>query len=173
MQQNTIGAQQNTIDSLSAEVSSIPNNNSLQSWKDSIENCLANLPPGLACGGGNNKMSGESGSGSYENGKYCITSVITIEPDLSVTEKKTTLSQNTPNPFRYRTQFEYYIGEAGYVELVIHSPEGKLIATLTDERQPEGSYTVNWNTSDLAPGLYFYTLKVDGVEWVKKAVRIK
>ena len=169
-----VNMQQNTIDSLTGLVSSMPNNLALQNQIDSIKQCLANLPQGLACGGGNNFQKNiNGGNGSYENQKYCITSVITIEPDLSVTEKKTTLAQNTPNPFRYRTQFEYYIGEAGHVELLIHSPEGKLIATLADERQLEGSYTVNWETLDLAPGLYFYTLKVDGVEWVKKAVRIK
>ena len=172
-QQQIIVVQQNSIDSLNSVVNSIPNNNSLQTWKDSIENCLAQLPPGLACSSQQNKLLSPGTQSGYDNGKYCITSVITIEPDNTMLSKETALEQNKPNPFRYRTQFEYYIGEAGHVELLIHSPEGKHIATLADERQPEGSYTVNWETSDLSPGLYFYTLKVDGVEWVKKAVRVK
>ena len=42
-----------------------------------------------------------------------------------------------------------------------------------NNHQSEGSYSIDWNTSDIAPGIYFYTLRVDGVEWVKKAIRIK
>ena len=78
-----------------------------------------------------------------------------------------------PNPFIERTTFAYTLDDPGQVELIIHTYTGQYVTTLVSEQQRKGSYEIDWNTSDIAPGIYFYTLKVDGVEWVKKAVKIK
>ena len=78
-----------------------------------------------------------------------------------------------PNPFRERTVFNYSIGKVSHVELIIHSYTGQYITTLVSQQQDKGSYTIDWHTADIAAGVYYYTLMVDGMEWVKKAIRIK
>ncbi|MBN2681055.1 MAG: T9SS type A sorting domain-containing protein, partial [Bacteroidales bacterium] len=98
---------------------------------------------------------------------------IAIETDGSLLENKTTLNQNNPNPFAYKTTFTYSIGNAGYVELEITDQYGRFIERLVSENQEQGNYSVEWNANDIAPGLYFYSLKVDGMVWVKKAIKIK
>ncbi len=167
-----IQEQQQIIDSLSTIISSNPNLSSIYDRLDSIENCLANLPPGLSCDIGGSIMKTSDNNG-YENNKYCITSIVNIVLDDSFISNETKLEQNKPNPFRYRTKFDYYIGESGYVELIINFYDGKHIATLVSEQQDNGSYSIEWDTTDIAAGVYFYTLKVDGIEWVKKAIKIK
>ncbi|MBW8051853.1 MAG: T9SS type A sorting domain-containing protein [Cytophagales bacterium] len=102
-----------------------------------------------------------------------INSQVQINSDNSLNRKNTELYQNYPNPFGDNTNFSYAIEQAGQVELVIHSYFGRYITTLVTEHQDKGSYSIEWNTTDIPPGLYFYTLRVDGMEWVKKAIRIK
>ena len=105
--------------------------------------------------------------------KTFINSTFNIVPDNSLNGKNTKLFQNYPNPFSYSTKFNYTIAAPGNVELLIHTFTGQYVTTLVSEQQNEGSYTVNWDTADIPPGLYFYTLTVDGMEWVKKAIRVK
>ncbi len=172
-----IKEQQQIIDSLSTIIISNPNLNSIYSRLDSIENCLANLPPGLGCDY-SFKM-GNNDDGSYQNSNLGIqdyigiNSEVVINPDNSLNIKNTTLYQNQPNPFRYSTKFSYTIGTPGNVELIITTYTGQYVTTLVNQYQNNGSYSIDWDTTDIAPGLYFYTLKVDGMEWVKKAIRIK
>jgi|AntAceMinimDraft_17_1070374.scaffolds.fasta_scaffold00511_11 hypothetical protein len=78
-----------------------------------------------------------------------------------------------PNPFKNSTTFTYYLDKTVYTELVIYSYAGKYITTLVKKQQNKGKYSVKWNTSALGSGIYFYTLKVDGIRFVKKAIRIK
>ncbi|MBI5218711.1 MAG: tail fiber domain-containing protein [Bacteroidia bacterium] len=118
-------------------------------------------------------------SSVFENTE--ISTVIHITPDSSVNslhsgsvnEKITELYQNRPNPFTVKTTFTYTLGKTGFVELEIHSELGMFITKLVNSNQSEGNYSIDWDTADLAPGIYFYSLKVDGMLWVKKAVRIK
>jgi hypothetical protein len=49
---------------------------------------------------------------------------------------------------------------------------GQHIDTLVDGLMPKGEYRIVWNASHLPAGLYFYTLEADGVELVKKAVKL-
>lgn len=117
---------------------------------------------------------GNHGNGNNGNAKSTeVNSVINITPDNSISKKETVLEQNVPNPFTVKTTFNYTIGTKGNVELEIMTYSGQYVTTLVNTNQEEGSYSIDWNTSNIAPGIYFYTLRVDGVEWVKKAIRIK
>ncbi|MBI5218677.1 MAG: tail fiber domain-containing protein [Bacteroidia bacterium] len=151
----------------------------------SIESILANCcqNPGVKTQQGDNNA-GQSSvvsdalslskghpSSVFENTE--ISTVIHITPDGSVNEKITELYQNRPNPFTVKTTFTYTLGKTGFVELEIHSELGMFITKLVNSNQSEGNYSIDWDTADLAPGIYFYSLKVDGMLWVKKAVRIK
>ncbi|MCF8461510.1 MAG: T9SS type A sorting domain-containing protein [Flavobacteriales bacterium] len=83
------------------------------------------------------------------------------------------LHQNRPNPFRDMTTFSYSLANAGKVELNIYSMEGMFIKTIANGLQQKGEHKVEWDSKDMPNGMYFYILTVDGVEWVKKAIRLR
>jgi parallel beta-helix repeat protein len=86
------------------------------------------------------------------------------------------LSQNYPNPFNSETVIWYYLPDVGYqpaeVEITIYNLLGKLVRTLVETRQYPGEHKVTWDGKDdlgkeVASGIYFYRLKVSGLELVK------
>ena len=72
------------------------------------------------------------------------------------------LDQNYPNPFGASTTVEYQITKPGSVRLSVYDLRGRLVSTLVNEDQIEGTYTEEWNAAGLASGTYFYRLEVDG-----------
>ena len=72
---------------------------------------------------------------------------------------------NNPNPFKSWTDIVYTIPEAGKVKLVITNLFGQQIKTLVDEQQAAGVYKVRIDPAEgyLQPGLYLYSIVVDGV----------
>lgn len=150
-----------------------------QEQKLVIDNQQLLLDSILACCANNNysRLAGEGAdnTGREESNDYNaeVNSVIDIVPDNTIARKETNLEQNHPNPFRERTVFTYSIGKESHVELIIHSYTGQYITTLVSQQQDKGSYTIDWHTADIAAGVYYYSLMVDGMEWVKKAIRIK
>lgn len=86
---------------------------------------------------------------------------------------KTELHQNRPNPFRQVTTFAYTLGKEGKVELNIYSMDGVFIENVINRFQEKGEHKVEWDSKEIPNGMYFYILNVDGVEWVKKAIRLQ
>ncbi len=78
------------------------------------------------------------------------------------------LNQNYPNPFNPTTAISYTIGDDGsswassMVLLTVYDVLGKKIATLVNERQQPGSYSVTFNASSLASGVYLARLSSNG-----------
>jgi len=96
--------------------------------------------------------------------------------EVKVEIKKYSLAQNYPNPFNPVTVIVYYLPDLGYqpaeVELTIFNLLGKQVRTLVKERQYPGEHRAIWDGkddegNDVASGIYFYRLKVSGVEFVK------
>ncbi|MCB9200901.1 MAG: tail fiber domain-containing protein [Flavobacteriales bacterium] len=78
-----------------------------------------------------------------------------------------------PNPFQERTTLSYLLDALVRVRLQVHTESGMHLATLRDQPQEPGSYSMTWDTQDLAPGLYYVTLFADGKPVVKKAVKVR
>jgi parallel beta-helix repeat protein len=86
------------------------------------------------------------------------------------------LFQNYPNPFNSSTVIWYRLPDVGYqpaeVEITIYNLLGKLVRTLVKTRQYPGEHKVLWDGRDdsgkeVASGIYFYRMKVSGLELVK------
>ncbi|MBN1213554.1 MAG: T9SS type A sorting domain-containing protein [candidate division Zixibacteria bacterium] len=88
------------------------------------------------------------------------------------------LSHNYPNPFNPGTTINYSIGYGTEIELSVYNALGQKIATLVDEPQAPGDYTIQWNGRDsngreMSSGIYFYKLETGLYSESKKMVLLK
>jgi len=83
------------------------------------------------------------------------------------------ISQNYPNPFNPVTKIDYDLPFIGRVDLIIYDVSGRLIKNLVSEIKNAGYYTVEFNASNLASGVYFYRITVNDFTAVKRMVLIK
>lgn len=73
------------------------------------------------------------------------------------------LFQNTPNPFSNTTEIKYYVPEnADNAFLYVFSLQGNML--LTKQISQMGNGSIEISASELQPGMYIYTLAVDGQE---------
>lgn len=92
--------------------------------------------------------------------------------DIRLNQEKTELKQNRPNPFEINTTIDYSLAEGGEVVLAVYNDKGQLVAQLDQGLKASGSYSVLWSANNISQGVYYYSLKVNGVELVKKAVKL-
>jgi len=83
------------------------------------------------------------------------------------------LEQNYPNPFNPTTNIVYSVPQSTFVTLKVYDILGSEVATLVNEVQSAGNYTVDFNAADLANGAYFYRLTAGSFTDVKKMVLMK
>jgi hypothetical protein len=83
------------------------------------------------------------------------------------------LEQNYPNPFNPSTRISYTIAQSGLVTLKVYDVLGKEVASLVDEMKEAGSYTADFNASNLANGAYFYKLQAGNFSQVKSMMLLK
>jgi hypothetical protein len=83
------------------------------------------------------------------------------------------LSQNYPNPFNPSTTINYDIPETGHVTLIIYNTLGEKVKTLIDDVKSSGKYSVKFDASELAGGIYFYRMQTNNNVSVKKLILLK
>ena len=104
-------------------------------------------------------------------------SVIGIEP-ISEVATSFWIKQNYPNPFNPITQIVYNIPTDAEVTLKVYNVLGQQVKTLISGVQVRGKYSVPFDGTNLASGLYFYSIDVNGLNGqtyrqVKKMVLVK
>lgn len=83
------------------------------------------------------------------------------------------LGQNYPNPFNPITVISFALPEASDVKLEIYNIMGQKVATVADRRFEAGNYSVEWDGSRVASGVYFYKLTAGEFVETKKMVLLK
>jgi hypothetical protein len=73
------------------------------------------------------------------------------------------LDQNYPNPFNPSTVIRYALPMASKVRITVFNLLGQEVRTLVDEVQETGNRFAEWNTSNIANGVYFYRLDATSV----------
>jgi hypothetical protein len=91
----------------------------------------------------------------------------------TTTVKDFALNQNYPNPFNPSTRISYRLSRSSTVKLVVYDISGRLIMTLVNEPQNSGSYSIEFNSSQLASGIYFYRLETEHFTRTRSMVLIK
>jgi len=104
----------------------------------------------------------------YQNNKFSSVN----ENNFSVISNFN-LFQNYPNPFNPETVIGYEIFYNSFVELSVYDIQGKKIADLVGKNQLPGKYSVKFSSENLAAGVYFYALNVNGKIKTQKMLCIK
>lgn len=93
--------------------------------------------------------------------------------DEVIAPKVYSLSQNYPNPFNPTTKIEYSITSSEFVSLKVYDVLGREVATLVNNEQAAGVYSVNFNAANLTTGIYFYRIEAGSFVDVKKLLLLK
>lgn len=89
------------------------------------------------------------------------------------TPTKYALSQNYPNPFNPTTTINYELPKDNFVTLKIYDMMGREVASLVNNTQLAGFYTVKFDASKLSSGIYFYKLQANDFTATKKLMLVK
>ncbi len=82
-----------------------------------------------------------------------------VSVTIPVMPKTFRLYQNYPNPFNPITEIHYQLPEASHVELAVYDILGRKAGVLVDEIMEEGYWSVKWDGSDFASGIYFVRME--------------
>ena len=83
------------------------------------------------------------------------------------------LSQNYPNPFNPVTTIDYSIINKSNVNMSVFDMTGRLIVTLVEGEKQAGAYSVSWDASNIASGIYFYKITANGLSTTRKMTLLK
>jgi hypothetical protein len=102
--------------------------------------------------------------------KYFVQETMDIEDKFIPT--KYSLSQNYPNPFNPTTTIKYTVPR-GVVSLKVHNLLGEEVSTIVYDIHDNKDYTIQFDGSELSSGVYFYILRYEGQNIVKKFMIMK
>ncbi|MDA0986831.1 MAG: T9SS type A sorting domain-containing protein [Bacteroidetes bacterium] len=105
-----------------------------------------------------------------EANPYTLTDVKQME---GVIPTEFTLLQNYPNPFNPSTKIVYGIPTEVKVSLRLFNLLGQEVATLVNDNQKPGKYSVDFNATNLSSGIYIYRLEAGSVTFTKKMLLMK
>jgi hypothetical protein len=104
------------------------------------------------------------------DGTFKYLNVVSVNVELP---NKFVLEQNYPNPFNPSTVISWQAPVSSYQTLKIYDILGNEVATLVNEYKESGSYTIEFNASDLPSGIYYYKLTAGSFSDVKKMMVVK
>jgi hypothetical protein len=81
--------------------------------------------------------------------------------------------QNYPNPFNPSTSFRYDVPGATYVSLKVYNVLGQEVAALVNETKSAGRYSVAWNATGVASGVYWYRLQAGDFTQTRKLILLR
>ncbi|MFQ6610611.1 MAG: T9SS type A sorting domain-containing protein, partial [Fidelibacterota bacterium] len=78
-----------------------------------------------------------------------------------------------PNPFNPITTIRYQIPEQTIVSIIVVNMLGQEVASLVNSLQQPGDYSISWDASDYASGIYFIQLTTETQTSLQKLMLIK
>lgn len=83
------------------------------------------------------------------------------------------LNQNYPNPANPSTTISYSLPEQSFIKLKVYDLLGREVVNLVNKEQSSGSYSVQFDLSNLSSGIYIYQLKTRKIILSKKLLLLK
>lgn len=104
------------------------------------------------------------------DGSYSFSKEVEVNTEMPTTFA---LSQNYPNPFNPTTKINYSVPFDSKVTISIYSVTGELVKELVNDFVAAGSYSVDFNGSDLASGMYIYRMVAGSFVQTHKMMLLK
>jgi len=109
---------------------------------------------------------------------YTSPPIVSVGDNTDAIPNAFKLSQNYPNPFNPTTNISYNISKRTDVKLSVYNILGQQIATLVNEIQNAGAYSIHWNALDVfgnnvSSGIYFYRIETDDNTMTKKMLLVR
>ena len=143
--------------------------NNGMSWTEANTG-LTNTPVALIVSGSNLF----AGTDSNRVWRRPLSEMITdVEDQSNEIPSQFVLEQNYPNPFNPSTTINFSVPSSEFVTLKVYDILGKEVATLVNEEKQAGYYSVNFNASNLATGLYIYKLQAGNFVQTKKMILLR
>ncbi len=111
------------------------------------------------------------------------TITVNVKQESNAIPSEYSLSQNYPNPFNPSTHFRFSVpgtnqpsggnNASQFVSLKVYDVLGKEIGVLLHEKMNPGTYTIEWNASAFASGIYFVRLQAGSFSAIRKLVLMK
>jgi hypothetical protein len=98
---------------------------------------------------------------------------LSVNPVGGSVPSEFTLRQNYPNPFNPSTTIEYSVPVHTTVEIALFNILGQKVTTVVNQVHDAGSYRHVFNASNMASGIYFYTLKANNFRTVRSMVLLR
>lgn len=92
------------------------------------------------------------------------TAVIGVEPNENNLPLNAVLYQNYPNPFNPATKIKYSITKKANIVITVHDILGKEVFSFNEGLKEAGTYSVNFDASMYASGVYFYKLNIKSLD---------
>jgi len=83
------------------------------------------------------------------------------------------LGQNYPNPFNPTTTIPFTLIKRGLVELKVYDILGREVMTLINRPMETGYHRFLFDGSNLASGVYYYRISVNGTVKAKRMTLVK
>jgi len=111
-------------------------------------------------------------------GSFEVTSVEVSDPagylmKVTTVPSAFALAQNYPNPFNPNTNITFDLPSDELVTLTVYNVTGEKVVELVNGEVKAGRHTVTWTASDVASGVYFYTIKAGSFTATRKMVLLK
>ncbi len=103
---------------------------------------------------------------------YGDTTVLEVE-SIPIQPEEFVLEQNYPNPFNPSTTITYQVPKLSFISLKVYNILGNEVESLVNEEKYAGRYSVNFNASNLASGVYIYRLRVNDYVSSNKMLLLK
>jgi hypothetical protein len=78
-----------------------------------------------------------------------------------------------PNPFNTSANIVYTLPDYAHVKVTVYDLRGRTMAVLTNGYETAGYYTIQWNASAFASGVYFIEMRSDSFHEVRKVLHLK
>jgi hypothetical protein len=106
------------------------------------------------------------------DGTYEYSEIVEVEYEF-VGPGKFELNQNYPNPFNPSTVITYSVPGAEFVTLKVYDILGNEIAVLVEGECEAGTYNVEFNSTGLSSGTYFYRMQAGSYTDTRKMILLK
>lgn len=110
---------------------------------------------------------------AVHTGRYGRVGIVKVLDDYTKLPTSIRLLQNYPNPFNSQTNISFELERSTQVNLSVFDILGRHIATLFDGELIANRYTIGFDASGYASGVYYYKLQTESTMFIKSMIILK